>query len=75
MTESARVRSTVVDFGSKPCLIMKILEFKYGSLSIHFEPVQIQWTWFGKCKIDNSSPKLDPKFIIFHEMCMKTFFH
>ena len=37
-------RCTVVDFGSKPCLFMKFLEFKYRGLNIHFEPVQIQWT-------------------------------
>ena len=54
---------------------MKILEFKYRGLNIHFEPIQIQWTWFGEGKIDNSSPKSDPKFIIFYEMCLKTFFH
>ena len=78
MTLKPQSPRTVIDLGSNPCLIMKImkkLEFKYKGLNIVYEPIQTQWTRFNQCTVYISSQKFNLKFPIFRKKSRNAFFH
>ena len=62
-------------FGLKTMPNYENFKIKEKALNLCFESVPIQWTWFGQCRINNSSQKLNVKFMIFGKKSLKTFFH
>ena len=62
-------------FGLKTMPDYENFKIKEKALNLCFESVPIQWTWFGQCRINNSSQKLNVKFMIFGKKSLNTFFH